>query len=353
MRKMINRIIFYKRSFFVLIFLLLPIIILKSQNVQSEQEDLFSDSSLLNIKLYADYDLIFNDRGEYAGYHDAHLLCVGNNRSYEFDVELRTRGHFRNKKDICNFPPLRINFKKKHIEGTIFEGSDKIKLVTHCNSDDPEANQNVMTEYLIYRIYNLFTDYSFRVRAAKISYVDINETTNAIIQYAFFIEKTNMIEERTGSPEFEADCFNYNFFDKPHFAVFSLFQFLIGNTDWSATIMQNVKLLYDQRKGYFIPVPYDFDLCQWVSASYASDYRDTESTVSREPFIKGYCQDYDDFKNAIEEYNKKREKIYNLVSGFDYIDKKKKNKLLSHIHDFYLVINDKNLFMENLNNYCE
>ena len=47
----------------------------------------------------------------------------------------------------------------------------------------------------------------------------------------------------------------------------SMFQFMIGNTDFSVAYQHNGKLLYANKKIY--PLPYDFDLCGLVDASYA------------------------------------------------------------------------------------
>ena len=47
----------------------------------------------------------------------------------------------------------------------------------------------------------------------------------------------------------------------------SMFQYLIGNTDFSVAYQHNGKLLYIDKKIY--PLPYDFDLCGLVDASYA------------------------------------------------------------------------------------
>ena len=56
-------------------------------------------------------------------------------------------------------------------EGTIFEGQDKFRVVTHCRDRD-EYEENVLEEYLAYRIYALLTEISFRVRLARITYGD-------------------------------------------------------------------------------------------------------------------------------------------------------------------------------------
>ncbi|NIP93601.1 MAG: hypothetical protein GWN18_19895, partial [Thermoplasmata archaeon] len=72
--------------------------------------------------------------------------------------------------NTCEFPPLRLNFKKGQLDETLFDGQDKVKLVTHCRNGD-RYEQNVVKEYLVYRLYNVLTPLGFQVRMAHITYV--------------------------------------------------------------------------------------------------------------------------------------------------------------------------------------
>ena len=74
------------------------------------------------------------------------------------DIGVQARGRFRKQTRICRWAPLRLNFKKSKLDDTIFAGSDKMKLVTHCRNGSSRYTQAVLAEHLAYRIFNLVTD---------------------------------------------------------------------------------------------------------------------------------------------------------------------------------------------------
>ena len=82
-------------------------------------------------------------------------------------VTLSVRGNFRRDGANCRFPPLYLNVPKKAVKHTLFAGQDKLKLVTHCQTDE-----YVVREWMVYRLYNLLTDLSFRARLARVTYAD-------------------------------------------------------------------------------------------------------------------------------------------------------------------------------------
>ena len=102
-------------------------------------------------------------------------------------VNIRARGKSRLR--LCKFPPLRLNFKDTDTSGTVFEGEEKLKLVTHCRKGD-RFSKNVLKEYVAYRIFNLLSDNSFRVRLVHITYIDSdrNIDKNKTDNYGFLIE---------------------------------------------------------------------------------------------------------------------------------------------------------------------
>jgi hypothetical protein len=72
---------------------------------------------------------------------------------------------------ICRDPPLRLDFDEATPLGTVFDGQNKLKLVTHCRDSD-SYEQNLLEEYLAYRFYNLLTPISLGVQLAEITYLD-------------------------------------------------------------------------------------------------------------------------------------------------------------------------------------
>jgi len=81
-------------------------------------------------------------------------------------VTLSVRGITRRKKEICAFPPLRVEFPQKPGPDSIFKGQKRLKLVTHCQRD---YQQYLLLEYTAYRLYRALTPESFNVRLARLT----------------------------------------------------------------------------------------------------------------------------------------------------------------------------------------
>ena len=79
-------------------------------------------------------------------------------------IRLTLRGITRRTEEVCDFPPLRVDFATPPPPTSLFAGQKKLKLVTHCRAA-PSFQQYVLLEYSAYQMYNLLTPHSFRVPA--------------------------------------------------------------------------------------------------------------------------------------------------------------------------------------------
>ena len=126
---------------------------------------LFESDELLEVTLEGPLAAVLrDDRGEPEQFPFT-LTVAGQN----IPVQVRQRGNFRRLN--CRFPPLRLNFKKKETKGSVFEGQNKLKLVTHCKKSS-RYQQYLLLEYQTYKILNLLTDNSYKVRVVKVHYLD-------------------------------------------------------------------------------------------------------------------------------------------------------------------------------------
>ena len=113
---------------------------------------LFSSLEPLRLTLESDFTGILKDRSQDSEYFPAKLtLGEPGSGAQELELQVKTRGNFRLQSRVCGFPPLRLNFPKQAVAGTVFEGQDKIKLTVHCQDKKSEYEQSVLMEYLIYR----------------------------------------------------------------------------------------------------------------------------------------------------------------------------------------------------------
>ncbi len=154
------------------------------------------------------------------------------------EIQIQTRGNFRLARRNCDFPPLRLNVKKEPSIGTLFEGQDKLKLVGVCKLGQDYWVQYVLAEYLVYRMFNLFTPMSFRVRLARVTYIDSSGEDDTFTRYGFIIEDDDAMATRNGGwkvPWETGRQFNPVLLERDQAILVDVFQYMIGNTDWSGS----------------------------------------------------------------------------------------------------------------------
>jgi len=324
---------------------------LTSQNYQTnDSKPLFSSHDVLNIRLIGDIGTIIRDVEEDSQEHPAVLEYVENGDTVRLDVQVETRGNFRRKRENCSFPPLRINLKKKQVKGTLFDGMDKLKLVTHCRPNSNMFEQYVVEEYLIYRTFNILTDTSYRAKFLNVSYVD-NTNDKVTESIGFFIEPDNALEERLGMNEVKQ---KYILPDQTRFdyvSKLSVFEYMIGNTDWAVSTLHNIKLFSPDTLKPPYAVPYDFDWSGLLNTVYAKPLPRYETESVTERVFKGYCRTMEQLKTSFEIFNGKKDEIYHLYENCEMLKSSEKKRILKYLDEFYGVIaDDKKItteFMEN------
>ena len=272
-------------------------------------------------------------------YQEAKLTYYLNDSvDLEKTIRLKARGIFR--KSHCYLPPIKINMKKAEIQSGELKGIKKLKLVTCCKYSRT-YEQYVLKEYLTYKLYNLLTDCSFRVRLMQIRYVDIGrKKPKEYISYSFAIEDVNVLAERNNAIKIKINTLNQNCIDKASMNRVALFQFMIGNTDWSVTGLHNLKLLKlnDHLKVTPFVVPYDFDYSGFVNTHYSIPAEKLMLDNVRERLFQGICRSYEEYKASIKEFLDKKDSIYLTIREFEYLKDQTKKEILAYIDDFYMII---------------
>jgi hypothetical protein len=325
---------------FVLLFLLIE----QNAMAQSDTADLlsrplFAGDSTIEITIEGPLKTIMQNRDEAEEFPAT--LRYTDGVEHVLDIKLRTRGRFRRRSDICNFAPLRVNFVKKQVEGTVFSGQNKIKLVTDCQSSRSKYEQYVLREYLAYKIFNLLSDRSFRVRLVHVSYIDTDRKGDTRDSYAFFIEDKDHIADRLGMELIEIPRTNYGAIDPAHSNLISVYQYLIANTDFSlvagsanAVCCHNA-IIYQQSNAPFILIPYDFDLAGLVNASYAGPNPKFKITRVTQRLYRGVCANNSYLDSNLQLFAAKRDDITRLIQQLDGLSKRSVKTALSFVDDFY------------------
>lgn len=312
---------------------------------------LFSAHEILNITLRGDFKTILDDVGDDRREHLALLEYFDGSDTLILNIKIVTRGNFRRDPDNCVFPPLRINFKKSQVKGTIFEGLDKVKLVTHCRPNSRAYRQYVMGEYLVYRVFNILTDTSFRVRPFFVNYVDEPSGKKTQESFAFFIEPDDLLEDRLELNETKKKYFFQDSTQYSHMSRLAVFQYLVGNTDWAVSTLHNIKLFKPGKDARPYAIPYDFDWCGVINTVYARPLPRFEIESVSERLFRGYCRTREQLEEQFVYFRSKRDEIYQLYESFEPLRKRQRKDALNYYDDFYEIIESEGMigleFMEN------
>ena len=251
---------------------------------------LFEDDAVLQVKLSGPLTTLIKNKKNRVEY--PFTLTVGDN---VIDLQVRVRG--KSRVAFCRFPPLRLIFPEGNADDTVFAGQGRIKLVTHCKNDSVRAENNILDEYLAYRLLNVITGQSFRVRLLQLSYEDTDAKLNKLDRqyYGFLIESDQELAARSGGKAVDITGVRYPLLDPNQTALMYVFQYLIGNTDWSLltadgadTCCHNVDLI--DVEGSLLPIPYDFDASGLVNAPYAIPNANLNLRRVTERRYRGYCK---------------------------------------------------------------
>jgi hypothetical protein len=340
-------------------------IVSRPASLAAQERPLFTSHDVVTLAIRAPFEDIFGHRGEERVEYPGVVVIRGRSAEHDtLEVDIRTRGHSRLEKRICRFPPLRLDFPKTRVSGTLFEGQDKLKLVTHCQDDRDEYEQYVLLEYLIYRVYNTLTPLSFRVRLARITYEDSEGDRDTVTRYGFLIEHEEAVAERTGWTSIVAPLVPPDVIDPENLALIGVFQYMIGNPDWSAfqagpgnsECCHNTKPM-GTPVGPVFSVPYDFDLSGLLNTRYANRlYSGNLEKLGlrnvRQRRFRGLCRSAAFWPAIFTSFIEGRTEIEQLFRGQEGLEPDVLEEALEYIGDFYDVIDDEGRVRREFERHC-
>jgi len=348
----------YLTGIFLLMFFWLPPAGLSAQEPGQDLKQpintpLFASDEPLEVTIEADFKKLVATKDAEEPYYDtARLTLTGmNSGQSEFSIKVRARGYSR-RVSLCDFPPLLLDFKKDDVSGTVFEGQNKLKLVTYCKDMD-RYQEYVFHEYLIYKVYNILTDTSLRVRLTHINYIDRSRDRSVAENYGFLIEDIDELAERLGGEETDRLVPIHDLCDHTALDRFTIFQYMISNVDWNIgqPMSHNVKLIIigDSQP---IPIPYDFDFCGMINTSYAAAPPNLPIQSVRQRFFRGFCRKKGEYEKTIQIFIDHKDEIYKLYGEFPYLSESVKKTALKFYDQFYDVITNPKKIQREINEAC-
>ena len=336
---------FYKKIIIVLL-LLSTYAALYSQNVKK----LFESDSILEISITLPLKQVVNDTKERKLYASKLSYSLTGGTVIDHDINIKVRGKTRTLKQICTFPPLELKFKKENTKNSIFEDQKKIKLVTHCQKDKI-YEEYLQKEYIVYKMYQKVSPYSFNVRLCHITYIDANKPTQQSSHYGFLIERLKDVAKRNDMSVFKDSIRNRTAINKDNLDKLTLFEFLIGNLDWSITKEHNMKLIVGKKGSLPLAVPYDFDYAGMVDIPYAVPPTGSGISDVKTRVFTGFCR-RDGYGEKVEFYKSIREDLYKEVNGANFLSGKTINNMNKYLDSFYKILDDPKAVDKKINKAC-
>lgn len=316
---------------------LLPVSGFTAENTElpSVFDYLLGGEEVLKVELHTDLTKLLDGSLERQEGQDALLVLTDDQFNQEsFDLKLEVRGKFRRR--ICDFPPLKWDFAKKQLEAKGLNKHDKLKLVTHCEDDRIQGQDQLLREYLAYELYQTLSPKSFRTRLVRIRYVDTEGEIGSFRRYGFIIEDPDELGERLQAEECE-NCLNppIEELDRSTENFLAMFNYMIGNTDYSIHMNRNVKFYRSELTGQLILVGYDFDFSGLVNASYAIPNLDLEQKMIRERLFMGLAADNQLISSTIALFADNEEVLLNEVKSFKLLSRSSRDDISDFLELFF------------------
>jgi hypothetical protein len=311
---------------------------------------LFERDELLELSLRFDITTFRKQKSKLEYLPALLTLYLNKTDSVNKEIKIKARGNVR--LNICSFPPIRINFKKSESSNDEFVNVDKIKMVTHCQ---PGNQIYLLKEYLIYKLYNVLTDYSYRVRLAKINYINTAKNSKPVIEYAFFIEPAEILGKRIKGTEVLTTNLTQKNIKPEMMDRMAIFNYMIGNTDWSVPIKHNVTIFgqgLSANPNLGVIVPYDFDYSGLNNTNYAVPFETLGLKSVLERRYLGICRSQDVFQKELKEFLEKKNEFIKVINDFPYLNVKSKKEMIMYLEGFFRDFDKHNIIVYKLLNEC-
>ena len=286
---------------------------------------LFAEDTVLDVTIEAPMGALMDVRPDKAYLDGSFSFTEADGTERKLGLKLRTRGNYRRAKEHCDFAPIRLNFPKSQVKGTLFAGQDKLKLVTHCQNKDPKYEQLVLREYLAYRMLHELTPKSFAVRLMRITYINIeNEKTRT--KLGFVIEDGDAAAKRNGMKLANVGLVTRDYLDPEQESLIHVFEYMIGNTEYSVMRSEpnkdcchNIDLMAPKGVSLYTPLAYDFDFAGFVNAPYAEPNPRYRLPTVRVRLFKGRCKYDEQLQSTIQYFHEKKDRLYQIIDEQDLL----------------------------------
>jgi hypothetical protein len=298
---------------------------------------IFAEATPLEFTIVAPFGKLKRDRAVETQYRPATIFYIANGTEVRIPVRLRTRGIWRKKN--CEIPPLMMNFTNDSTKKTVFARLDRARFTFACRHND-DYEQYVLQEYNLYRVHRLLNPLSYDVRLARVTYVDSEKKDTLATRWAFISETDEAFAQRLGVKLVTTQGAGPTDVDPYESAFYGVFQYFVGNSDFSIRALHNAVLVMKDHQHY--PVARDFDWSGAVNARYATPSPILKIRSVAERIMRGYCAPPEEFEKVFSLFREKKDSIYALYRDPIMAPMKPGvvTQTLKYFDDFYATIND-------------
>ncbi len=238
---------------------------------------------------------------------------------------------------LCGYPPFIKDIIDDGKENNITWSKYSLKIIFAAESFSETFRDYIVKEELIYKIYNLLSESSFKSRLAMVTYIDSLGKKKPDLRPAFFIEDETILAKRLLAKPYQKVRLRQDQLDTLTMATISVFEFMIGNTDWSVPYQHNIKVFYKEN-AMPIPVPYDFDHSGLVNTSYANPAEELNLSSVKERLFRGIYFSPEILNKVFENFKNQKENIYKLYIGNTKLEPSYIKYATGYLDDFYEII---------------
>ncbi len=258
------------------------------------------------------------------------VLTIPGSTPQTIPIEIAARGETR--KRICDVPPIHLKLPKDLRTAQGWEHLGKYKLVTHCLAADT-ANFLLLKEYVAYKLYELVSPHAFETLLFQLRYLPRDRDAK---HYAFVIETDKELAARLECALLDETTAK-TLLDKRAYQTLTLFQYMIGNTDWNLSRGHNIKFIACQEADRRIPIPYDFDASGLVNASYAVPYDRLPIRKVTERFFQYRGKKSDDFAAVVKTFLSAKSQMLQTIDSSP-LPELHIRQMRAYVRDFFEII---------------
>jgi len=314
------------------------------ESTEPKPEKLFESADTLAVTISAPWKRLINDRKNPDPYPGTIEFTDSLGQKQSLPLTIERRGITRQK--LCKVPPIKLRFEKDAVKGTMFRGQDEIKMVTHCDKGE-RWQQYYPQEMVIYRLYNLMTERSFRVRPLSITYSDSEKGLVEDPQFAFLIEDDSDVAKRNDLMHLKVNKIKRAQLEPQEASLMALFEFMIANVDFEQTAgpkpdncCHNTKLFGLDEVSNIYTIPYDFDSAGLVDTHYAAPNENLRIDEVTDRLFRGFCIHNETLEPARQKYLEQEQAIYALVDNESLLNARSKARMHKFLAEYFEILRD-------------